>query len=317
MALRKFWQKEPKAVVPGWASFFTPAQYDAFVTALRQHMGSKRAYELADGVLTLQGEAGEPVQLGLLNLAQKCLMVPVSQYADIISGHFATMIGPHNERDLARSLEERFEAAAPYLKVRLYAEESTASVAEHLVQRPVAPGLVATLVLDLPNTVSTVKPSVAQRWGVPIDALWDRALENVRREEPAAELSHEDLGDGVRVITLVGESFFVTSHLLMLKELLSVVPPHGALVIAPHRHLLIIHPIVSVEVIPTINRLIQLAAMLYKTGPGSLSPNLYWWRDGAVRLLPSRIDDQKLIFLPPTDFIREVLEPLAKEADRM
>lgn len=311
MAFLKFWRKEPKASAPEWASFLTPLQYEAFEAAVRAEVAKLGSFEMADGVIHLQPHDGsEPQRLGLRNVARKCVNAPMERFPQIIEEHFATVFGPNSDRALAAALEASAESAAPYLKPRLFEEASVAALVHHLVYRPVAPGILAVLVMDLPNTVATVSAETVARWGADVEALWARALENLRWEEPAPTRTDELLGESARAFALMGESFFVTSHLLILREHLPVVPPAGALVIAPHRHLLVVHPIVGIEVIQAITRLLNSAIQLYKTGPGPISPGLYWWRDGELRLLPSRVEQQALIFEPPAEFVQEVLEPL-------
>jgi hypothetical protein len=43
---------------------------------------------------------------------------------------------------------------------------------------------------------------------------------------------------------------------------------------------------------------------MFEQGPGSISPDLYWWREGSVTLLPSQFDGSNIQFMPPDEFVQ-------------
>jgi hypothetical protein len=47
----------------------------------------------------------------------------------------------------------------------------------------------------------------------------------------------------------------------------------------------------------------SLAKCMHRDGPGSISPNIYWWREGELTLLPTRLSDDSAFFEPPEEFI--------------
>ena len=61
--------------------------------------------------------------------------------------------------------------------------------------------------------------------------------------------------------------------------------------------------------------MVVMASNLCAEGPGSISPNLFWWRDGQIRTLPTRETDEHYEFVPPDDFVNDVLEKLAERAE--
>ena len=68
-------------------------------------------------------------------------------------------------------------------------------------------------------------------------------------------------------------------------------------------------PLVDLGVVESINRLIPSALSLFNEGPGSISPGIYWWRDGSVTLLPSEVSGRNVRFAPPDELV-EVLDAL-------
>ncbi len=77
---------------------------------------------------------------------------------------------------------------------------------------------------------------------------------------------------------------------------------HGAIVSVPHRHALLFHVIRDGKVVDAVNWLVPLAAAMYREGPGSISPALYWWHAGALSLLPTRFDGRQIDVAPPPEF---------------
>jgi hypothetical protein len=75
------------------------------------------------------------------------------------------------------------------------------------------------------------------------------------------------------------------------------------------------HSIVDPSALRAIDAMVVMAANLCQEGPGSISPNLYWWRDGTLRTLPTRETDEHYEFVPPEEFVDEVLEKLAQRAE--
>ena len=51
---------------------------------------------------------------------------------------------------------------------------------------------------------------------------------------------------------------------------------------------------------------------MYREGPGSISPHLYWWREGRFAQLPSKVTATSVTFSPPDVFVSEVLDRLSE-----
>ncbi|HEY2958425.1 MAG TPA: hypothetical protein VGM21_09495 [Actinomycetota bacterium] len=199
------------------------------------------------------------------------------------------------------------------LKVRLYPDSLLEGHADQapVVARHLAPGLLAVVARDLPETVEAVGREQAAGWGVHDDELFrlgygnvaaqDRPLVQTRRLEPGFELT-----------TLSGESFFTTTNALWPDRYVHVFPATGALVGVPHRHMVLVHPIRDFSALYAINLMIPSLDRLFRQGPGSLSPMLYWWRPGSFTLLPGDLVDQQVRFSPPSEFVH-VLNRLAQQ----
>lgn len=303
------------AARPAWARFLGDGEWESFVAAVEDELRRRRwRYRLADGYVwapwgadEADGDADEA--LSLLNLAQLCHAAAPEDRPQVIAGHFDALVAGHDDRVLADALAGDLAAARPYLKVRLYPKATFEADADQFVVRDVADGLCAVLCFDLPSNVVTVNAESLQRWGCTADDAWYQALANLRRTE-RAEVSPVEV-EGATLAAMSGDSFFVASNLLLLGDFLEEESRWGALAVAPNRHTLLFHPITDLAVLRAIDALVVMAARLCAEGPGSISPHLYWWRDGVLKTLPAVETEDHFEFVPPEEFVTEVLEPLS------
>jgi hypothetical protein len=260
---------------------------------------------MGDGTVQLATPDGSPHTLGLLNVAQMCHQLPGEKWADQLQEHFDRMFRAQAESEaVIAAAEADFEKARPMLRVRLYPEDVRSSVAgEHMVARDVAPGILSTLVYDLPDTVMSVPQSHADGWGRSLDELFRAGTENARAEGRLEAVSMP-LDGGAELTLLQGETFYASSHVLFLVDYLYPLSPFGALVSVPNRQAVLFHKIEDLRVIQAINTMIVLGHNLYQEGPGSISPQLYWWRDGDLTLVPSQFNNKKIDFSPPDEFVQ-------------
>jgi hypothetical protein len=287
-----------KGKVPDWAEFMEPDEYAAFRRLaddwLRTNVGPFREID-GGGVEVPPSQGGEPMTIGLTNLAQKCHAIPRSEWAAQIDGHLGSLF-----RNPSPKQDPVFEEVRSQIKVRVFPEDALPPDARAvLITRPVAPGLLAALAIDYPETVVSLNPDMPAKWGRTPDELFELGLANVRvQDQPDIDLLQDT---SIRLLS--GESFFVATWVLMLEERMQPVSPHGALVVVPTRHAILFQPIVDAGVVKSIGPLLGVADAECRQGPGSISPNLYWWKDGHLTLLPARLEGRKVDFVPPDEFV--------------
>ncbi|MEM9067404.1 MAG: hypothetical protein AAGE52_02830 [Myxococcota bacterium] len=296
---------------PDWAAFWNGEDYRHFLSLVRAELSRRGLrFEINDGVARVHPDDGGN-QLGLQNIAQKCNASAKGSWPDVIAGHFASALGGTRELE---DLEERlsdFEAVKELIKARLYPRSMMKTVPrDHLVLWDVADDLVAMLALDLPNTVASVTPETRAKWELSDADLYRLALENVAKQD-VPDVEELDLGEGAKGRALIGDSFFVASHALHVSRFVDPTE-HGLLLGVPHRHALLIHRIVGIEVLVAINGMLMRLRHMHLEGPGSISDQLYWWREGELTRLPSTVEGDTLKFQPPQSFVDDVLIPLTR-----
>lgn len=101
-----------------------------------------------------------------------------------------------------------------------------------------------------------------------------------------------------------GEHFFTPNMVFDFEQMQKLAGSNGALVGIPHRHSVIIYPIENIKAVEFITGLIQTVNGMYNEGPGSVSNNIFWYKDGLFTNLPYELESDKIQFYPPEEFIQ-------------
>ncbi|MEV3989887.1 immunity 49 family protein [Streptomyces sp. NPDC049837] len=177
--------------------------------------------------------------------------------------------------------------------------------------RKIAPGLLETLALDLPETVRVLDDKDVARTG--LEALRTAGRANLVEEPVEYDTVRTESGATLHVVS--GESMFVASKALVLGELARAVtgrelPAEGALFTVPSRHYLAFHPLEDRQVVGAVNDLAAFGLGAHNDNPGPLSPRLYWWHEGAITCL-THIDEATRSFsVEPPDELMAIMRRL-------
>jgi hypothetical protein len=306
-----FFKKKPESVnMPAWASFFTDKEYAAFKVGIDKYFKRlKIDYDIYDdGTIRTNDKSFGLGTLGLLNVAQVCKQNGINEYIEIIREHFDLLIKADKFSKGFDFIKNDFEKVKEYLGVRLYHEDYALSVGKNnVVGINLAGDVFAMLVLDLPDSILSIKPEQVEKWDKNFDELFDLGVKNIMTNYPLS-LTEEEI-DNFKIWFAQGDHFFSPNIVFDLESRKELLGTCGSLIGIPHRHAAIIYPIENLETVKVINQLIPLIHGMNKQGPGSLSDNLFWCKDGKLINLPYNIEDNKLQFYPPELFI-EMLNKL-------
>ncbi|OIV39088.1 hypothetical protein BIV57_02350 [Mangrovactinospora gilvigrisea] len=239
----------------------------------------------------------------LVNLAQRIRGLPLDQWPEEVAQHFGRMRagsqGDEGREELLRGT-----------RLRLLAADALPDGGFHYT-RPVADGLIAALALDTPTTVRILDdPDVEQGGG---EQLWAAARANLLADP--VERSWVAGPTGAPALLFAGESLFVASLALVLPEAMRAagveLPEAGALLAMPTRHRLGVHPITDHLVVDAVNDLGGYALHECNTGPGSLTPRLYWWRRGGLEAITVIDEERRELTQRPPEPLLDVMRALA------
>jgi hypothetical protein len=293
---------------PDWASFMSGEEYRAFEGEMLAEF-RRRGYEprlTGDGGIDAAG-GRNPGVYGLFNIAQVCHANDRGVWPRIIRDH----VGMLDSAAALAGEPMEIETARPLLRVRLFRVADTQpNLLDSIVKRELAPDLLGALAIDLPTTVRTCSDDDVEHWGISVDEAFGIAIANLADEVRGYVREELDLGDGQTGHMFLGDTFFVPSQIVRFAEIVDDAG-NGALVVLPNRHQLAWHVISSgAGTVAAITSMTDIAATGYREGPGSLTPDLYWWHEGDLTLLARVWPDRKAVqFDPPAEF-GELLDSL-------
>jgi hypothetical protein len=304
--------------VPPWARFLTLDEFRAFLETIERELLARRLiFEDRDGLLQVASPDGQIAQCGLANLAVKCGAAGRDGYAREVTAHFNRLFGETPE---IAPFPEHFDDVRSVVKVRIYTNEHILENGAKVVSRPLAAGIQAVAVYDLPNIVASMSPEHLETWKVtPVD-VFRVAIANTGREK----IEREALRLGAAEIFLLSDQAgFAASQVLHLSTYL---PPSklGAIVALPSRYLLLCYPIQLSTVIEALRELVPFVGDIYEETSGDdernrLSTDLYWWRKGQLVSMRAGMNLAGLpgsVIAPPQEFINTVLARAAPPGKR-
>jgi hypothetical protein len=112
------------------------------------------------------------------------------------------------------------------------------------------------------------------------DLAFAAALERTVWDEPR---ERRVLAKGDLRLSWVRASFFASSLLLDLRHLLTAKNRYGALAMVPCRDALLFAEIEDDRIVRAAASMIEVGGQWYSDGPGSISPDVFWFRrDGSI-----------------------------------
>jgi hypothetical protein len=298
----------PSDTPPPWASFFDSAQrYERFEQAVRRHFrGRGQSILIQEGRVV--GPAFGELQLGLTNLGQVCARSDEHEWPALIARHFDAVLQSQHE---GSSAPVEFEAVRDQLATRLYLEADIADILDVTIVRQDVPGLCSTLCLDLPTSVQTVRRDRVSAWGRSDDELFELARDNLKSLIDA-EPELVQIDQATSLWLAGGDSVYNSSILLRLEDYPQFRGRHGMFISAPTRHLVLALPFDAPEAMNSVGHLMGLTAHMEREGPGSLSTQVWWQRDGRWIELPWEMTDDGISVRAPEEFA-QVLEEIAAD----
>lgn len=296
-----------------WQPFMSAEKFAAFEKAVNGYFvgrGQKIIWSDDKGSATTESGA----QMGMGNIAQLCAQTDEAEWAKVIAEHFNRL-----EAAVAQANAEEvipWDQVKSRLTIRLMANEAVPEQFRgNAVWRRDLQGVATMLAIDYPETVATVSRASAVEWGLPDEQLFVQALENLSTIYKVDAPVVKEVANGP-LFLFSADHFFAASHALLLAKMPECVGPFGAIVAIPTRHLMICCPINNFEIVKDIGVMLNIAHKAEADGPGSITRQLYFYRDGTFALIHSEAgDDQQLRLTPPPELLQVLNELEALSAE--
>ena len=301
--------------IPVWARPLGRQGYRSFLGLIESYFANRHISVAIDDEegLVKPDQSTFPYSstFGLQNIAQLCQKADRDEWHDLITAHFDSIFEV-NDRETALPVQmEDFTKVKSKIRGRLYPAD-VVNHATDIVQRPGPEGTLEVVALDLPSTVRTVSRSEALSWGLDPEDLFEIGRRNLRLTGKLKPNTIQ-LEPGTALTIYTGDPFYAASHALILEDYIPEENQHGVLLGVPKRDIMIVHPIMNIGAMEAAGAMLQVIVGMHRDGPGSISPNLYWYHDGHFTVLPYELEDRSLRFLPPDEFA-ELLDELGEVA---
>jgi hypothetical protein len=304
-----FKKNKSKTEVPKWASFFNEDEFEEFVKSIDDYFYSNNiTYNFGDGMLTAGPNDFEFGTLGLMNVAQICKQDEIENYKEIVKKHFDSLMRTNQFDKEFKKIIHDFNQIKEYIGVRLYPIDYVSHIGKELtIGKDFAGNIYAMLIFDLPDSVVSIKPEEAEKWGKTWEELFDLGLQNIKTKYPN-NISQEKFNE-FNLWFIQSNHFFTPNIVFDFEMQQKLMGSNGSLIGIPHRHAVIIYSIENIQVVNAINDLITAIIGMNEEGPGSISSNIFWYKDGHYEDLPYEMSDNKIQFYPPEKFV-EMLNTL-------
>lgn len=247
-------------------------------------------------------------EFGLWNVAAACRQEPQGEpaWALVVAEYVRKLLAHVESRDLDGLTPEEAQSRT-YAKL-FPADDLPSGEGLSYLREPV-PGLVESLVLDFPDAVSWLRDSEVERFGG-LTVLREAGLANLRAL-PVEQRRHIATPDGGSFEVLLGKSVYTASRVLVMPDLLMqmlgpVDTSYGVLAAMAARNQVAIHVISGRSVVQVLRQMAHFALAGFGDGVGPLSPNVFWWRDGAWTQISQVESDGTISVLPNPDLIHMI-----------
>lgn len=290
--------------VPAWASSMSKAQFKAFRLAVELAVAKNSLpvdIEFDDGLWQLSSDPA--VHGSLLNLMQTVANVPEDHWERETTSFLQRLVSTASP-----NVDEDPETVKRNLRLRLFHEEFKQPF---LTTWSIAQGFITCLVVDRPDAIGTLAKDKAEQLGMTSDELFKLALHNTFAAVHL-DLNRNILGEGPDVTLIAGEDMCTSSVALALDRVLGPEPALGRFVSVPTRHYILTADLKDAASLGALNALFGIGQEMYKDGPGSTSPFVYWVKNDKWTVIDVRLEEDGInVYGPPTFYegVVDALEP--------
>jgi hypothetical protein len=305
-----FNRKNTKQEIPNWAGFFENSEYSIFIYEIENYFKRINVQiEISDGIVTADKNIFGFSSLGLTNVAQICKQDEPKNYKEIIENHFNSLIQSNKFELEFDQIADNFEEVKKYIGVRLYNEQYIDYAGkEFIIGKEFGGDIYSMIVFDFPDSISSIKPEQIKKWGKSVDELFEIGIQNIKEKYPLT-ITKEDFTT-FDIWFANSDHFFTPNIVFYVENLKELSGSNGLLIGIPHRHSAIIYPIENLEIANAMNGIFPAIYNMNQEGPGSLSNNVFWYKDGIFTKIPYKLEDGKLQIFPPETFL-ELLNKLS------
>ena len=300
-------EPDTPALPPEFVALFKSEQrLERFEHAVRRYFERRKIdYRLVLGSVHARID-GQDHTLGLDNVAQMCASAPDDEVEALVADHFDTIARTAEaSRRLEKDLSD-FSKIRPKLTLLLYPPTTLPEGGES-IRRTRIEGIEEFLGVDLGESIVSLRRDAVAPWNKSDDELFEIALANAAacaRPDDAITLDPEGL-----IVVMHDASIFGAARTIAGGGYPDRHGLFGAFVSMPTKHLTILTPFDGLESMQSLGAVMRIATGMFHEGPRSLSPNVYWVREGHWMAIPYETNGDQIDVNPPEPLV-ELLNSL-------
>lgn len=167
-------------------------------------------------------------------------------------------------------------------------------------------GALEMLVADMDEGPTPLTAELVERMDWDPWESWASARSLTEVLESPDEVNVLDVGDA-ELIHLYSDRPYLASLIGVIDQHVAEIGERGALVSMPSRHGVLVHPLHDPSGRAALGAMVPLTRSVYQQGPGSVSPHVYWWREGAIDWIPTSMSREGVDCYPSTE-LAELLD---------
>lgn len=301
--------------LPDWAGHFANTddlhEFEMLVDAYFRKRGELVVVE--DGAATRFEADGKTQrnQYGLSKLSRVCLLHEKWEWAGMVASHFDTLERASRLNDDARTRMRGYAWCESRLVTRMAVLDDP-TILETLVHRVDFAGTVTYVAVDMGESFMSVRPDLTAEWPGGPDDWFAAAERNARRLAPA-EVLRQEL-DGGLTLHLIRSEGHSHAWARAIHEFPEIVGAFGAIVSIPTATTILSMPVDGFDVVERLQAFFAITAGLERDGPESISPVVYWLKDGRWHAFGITAEADGVHVTPPEEFVA-LLDSLADGMD--
>ena len=276
-------------------------EYKELMSKVNLYFGKKKIDITIKDEYTIELPKGNEKErvVSIRNLLKICKDAKKENWDELVKEFFDILEEADHFDQIYENMKNSFDAMKEFIGVRFWPKGYLGDESEKSsIFLPLLEDVYLALIFDFPKYTKNILPEYLKKWNKNEKELFKIGYTNIKSNYPYT--IKEQIVHDVRFYRVITEHFFGNMVLFDLKEK-NLVGNYGSLIIVPNRLVTFIYPILNREVDQAIKRLIYIADIEFNE-PGSLSRNLYWYKDGSFSLQRVEKIGKSFVFIPTDDF---------------
>ncbi|MEI6574827.1 MAG: hypothetical protein WCO63_01465 [Bacteroidota bacterium] len=248
---------------------------------------------LESGEVCLEDAFRRKIKIGLDNLIRAVSIEDNKNWRSLVENHFGKFFDESSDEvDISD-----FNKIKDFLCLKVYPcnQLDQALDLANLIYRVDFEDTKTILTFDFPSQFRSVQKSEFEHWGLSVDDVLAKAVQNVNKLE--VRVIGLEMEPGCEIFTFLSGYYSVSYLLDLANNAGNTIGKFGSIVNIPARSLAFVQPLNDIDFINTVGDIAEMVDNIYQHEPGPISRNFYWYYKGVFKKFPLSINNEGLATL--------------------